>query len=55
MVLCVMKSVNLKTDTIKILRICFSYIKSLENNESYRKHIEFEEIIEIMENVTANN
>ena len=34
-----MKCVNLKNNTIKILGIHFSYNKSLENDENYRRYI----------------
>ena len=39
MALCGMEGANLKTDTIKILKIHFSYNRSYENNENYRNHI----------------
>ena len=39
MALCGMKCVNLKNNTIKILGIHFSYNKSLENDENYRRYI----------------
>ena len=34
-----MECVNLKTNTIKILGIHFSYNRSLENDENYRRYI----------------
>lgn len=39
MVLCGMQGVNLKTDTIKILKINFSYNASFENYDNYSNHI----------------
>ena len=39
MVLCGMKCVNLKNNTIKVLGIHFSYNKRLENDENYRRYI----------------
>ena len=39
MALCGMECVNLKNNTIKILGIHFSYNKSLENDENYRRYI----------------
>ena len=39
MTLCGMECVNLKSNTIKILGIHFSYNKSLENDENYRRYI----------------
>ena len=39
MVLCSMKCVNLKNNTIKILGIHFSYNKRLENDENHRRYI----------------
>ena len=38
-VLCGMECVNLKNNTIKILGIHFSYYRSLENDENYRRYI----------------
>ena len=37
--LCVMKCINLKDETIKILGVHFSYNESKENEESFKKHI----------------
>ena len=37
--LCGMECVNLKNDTIKIVGIHFSYNRSLENDENYRRYI----------------
>ena len=37
MALCHMECVNLKTNTLKIIGIHFSYSKRLENDENYRK------------------
>ena len=34
---CHMECVNLKTNTLKIIGIHFSYSKRLENDENYRK------------------
>ena len=39
MALCGMKCVNLKNDVIKILGICFSYNKNLENEKNFIIHI----------------
>lgn len=39
MVLCGMQGVNLKTDTVKILKINFSYNASFENYDNYNNHI----------------
>ena len=39
MVFCGMECVNLKSNTIKILEIHFSYNRSLENGENYRRYI----------------
>ena len=39
MALCGMECVNLKNNTIKILGIHFSYNKSLENDENYKRYI----------------
>ena len=39
MALCGMECVNLKNNTIKILGIHFSYYRSLENDENYRRYI----------------
>ena len=39
MVLCGMQGVNLKTDTIKILKINFSYNASFENYDNCNNHI----------------
>ena len=39
MALCGMECVNLKNNTIKILGIHFSYNKTLENDENYRRCI----------------
>ena len=39
MVLCGMKCVNLKNNTIKVLGIHFSYNKRLENDENYKRYI----------------
>ena len=38
MVLCGMECVNLKTNTIKLLGIRFSYNRRLENDENYRRY-----------------
>ena len=39
MAFCGMECVNLKNNTIKILGIHFSYNKTLENDENYRRYI----------------
>ena len=39
MALCGMEWANLKNNTIKVLGIYFSYNKSLENDENYRRYI----------------
>ena len=39
MAFCGMECVNLKSNTIKILEIHFSYNRSLENDENYRRYI----------------
>ena len=39
MALCGMECVNLKNNTIKILGIHFSYNKSLEDDENYKRYI----------------
>ena len=47
MVLCVIECVNLKNNTIKILGIHFSYNRSLENDENYRRYIKFEKLLKL--------
>ena len=42
-----MQCVNSKTNTIKILGVHFSFNKSLENNENYRKHINIEKSLKL--------
>ena len=37
--LCGMKCVNLNNDVIKILRLCYSYDKKLENEKNFLNHI----------------
>ena len=39
MALCGMKSVNLKYDFIKILGVCYSYNKEVENEKNFMNHI----------------
>ena len=39
MALCGVECVNLLTNAIKILGICFSYNKKLENEENFSDHI----------------
>ena len=36
--LCIMKCVNLNNDVIKILGICYSYDKKLENEKNFLNH-----------------
>ena len=56
MALCGLECVNLKNNKIKILGIHFPYNKNQENDENYRRYIiKNTEIIEIVENATANN
>ena len=47
MALCGMECVNLKNNTIKILGIHFSYNKSLENDENYRRYIKIEKLMKL--------
>lgn len=39
MALCGMKSINLKYDFIKILGVCYSYNKEVENEKNFMNHI----------------
>ena len=38
MALCDMRCVNLREDTIKVLRIFYSYNKQLENDDNFKKY-----------------
>ena len=51
-----MECVNLKTNTIEIPEIHFSYNIRLKNDENYRTYIiEIEKLLKLFQNAAANN